>query len=338
MSTIFSRMDDVRDRIDLDRFNLNQSASWVILTPRFRTSRHVVALLIPNGAGEPRFVVKMPRLAGDGGGIAREARVLNALRERSPQVVGSIPEVVAWADGDRPLLIETALVGSPLTRAMVQTSPSRYIDEVVSWLIRLPRDNRGGAAPFERLIGEPLARFAESFPEGATERDLVARTLEVVEPVRAAPIPHVFEHGDLSNPNLIWLPAGRVGVVDWELAEEEGFPLHDLSFFLAFATFALRRSRRVEERLLAFDDAFFGRGGWAWSRVIAYAEGLGLDEALLSPLFVACWARYTAGLTVRIAGDPSVLDEEGAAWVRSNRYYRLWVHTLENLSRLGWRR
>ena len=55
-----------------------------------------------------------------------------------------------------------------------------------------------------------------------------------MQPLRAASVPRVFEHGDLSHPNLIWLPTGRVGVVDWELAEEEGFPLHDLSFFLAF--------------------------------------------------------------------------------------------------------
>jgi hypothetical protein len=56
------------------------------------------------------------------------------------------------------------------------------------------------------------------------------------------------------------------------------------------------------------------------------------------PLFVACWVRYAAGLTVRIAGDGPGLDEEGVGWVRENRYYRLWVHTLENLDRLAWGR
>jgi aminoglycoside phosphotransferase (APT) family kinase protein len=338
MNAILSRLDALRDRRDVDRLELDENTLSVILTPRFRTSRHIVALLIPDGAGEPRFVVKMPRLAGDGGGIAREARVLKALQESAPQVAGSIPEVVGWADGDRPLLIETALVGSPMTRAMVRTSPSRYIDEVVRWLIGLPREDHGETASFERLIEGPLERFAESFPKPAVERDLVARTFEVVEPLRGAPWPRVFEHGDLSHPNLIWLPDDRIGVVDWELAEEEGFPLHDLSFFLAFATSALRRARSPKEFVVALDDAFFSRGGWAWSRANAYADGFGLDEALLSPLFVACWARYTAGLTVRIAGDRSGLDDEAAAWVRENRYYRLWVHTLENLSRLGWRR
>jgi thiamine kinase-like enzyme len=338
MNAILTRVDALRDRLELDRVDLGEKARCVILTPRFRTSRHVVALLIPNGAGEPRFVVKMPRLEGDGAAIAHEARALTALRESDPRVAESIPEVVAWADGERPLLIETALVGPSMTRSMLRASPSRYIDEVVSWLIRLPRDDRGSAASFERLLVEPLSLFAESFPKAAAERELVARTLEIVQPLGAASVPRVFEHGDLSHPNLIWLRTGRVGVVDWELAEEEGFPLHDLSFFLAFATFALRRSRTVAECVLAFDDAFLGRGGWARSRAFAYANALELDEALLGPLFVACWARYTAGLTVRAGGDGSGLDEESIGWVRENRYYRLWIHTLENLGRLAWGR
>jgi aminoglycoside phosphotransferase len=338
MSAILSRLDDLRGRIDLDRFDLGEKTSCVILTPRFRTSRHVVALLIPNGAGEPRFVVKMPRLAGDGEGIAREARALTALRENCPEAVGSIPEVVAWMDGDRPLLIETALVGPPLSRPTLRANPLRFVDEVVSWLMRLPRDGGGGNGSFERLISQPLALFAELFPDEAPERELVARTLEIVEPLRHESLPHIFEHGDLGHPNLILLPSGRVGVLDWELAEERGLLLHDLSFFLAFATFALRKSRTVEECVLAFDDAFFQRGGWARPRVSAYADGLELDEALLTPLFAACWARYTARLAVRIGGDGAGLTEESAAWVRENRYYGLWNHTLENVRDLAWRR
>jgi hypothetical protein len=63
-----------------------------------------------------------------------------------------------------------------------------------------------------------------------------------------------------------------------------------------------------------------------------------LDKAVLAPLFLACWARYTAGLAVRIADDRSGLDEDGATWVRHNRYYRLWSHALENLGDLAWAR
>jgi aminoglycoside phosphotransferase (APT) family kinase protein len=335
MNAILARWSEVRDRSDVDRLDLGANPSCVLLTPRFRTSRHVVALLIPDGAAEPRFVVKTPRLAGDGDGIAREARVLLSLRETSPDVAASLPEVVAWVDGEHPLLVQTALIGPPMSSRTLRSNPSRWIDEVVSWLTRMPRSPSAGAAAFDELIEEPLSRFADLLPDEAPERTLVARTLEIVEPLRAAEVPRVVEHGDLSHPNLILLPAGRVGVVDWELAEEEGFPLHDLSFFLAFATFALRYPRQAKDHVRAFDDAFFRQGGSARPRMAAYADRLELDEALLAPLFVACWARYTARLAVRIGGDAAGLTDESAAWLRENRYYRLWNHTVENVSDLA---
>jgi aminoglycoside phosphotransferase (APT) family kinase protein len=338
MNAILARLDALPDRVDLDRFGLDESASCVLFTPRFRTSRHVVALLIPRGAREPRLVVKMPRLEGDGAGIAREALVLRELRGTCPDASPSVPQVVAYAGGDRPLLIETAFGGPLVTRATLRAAPTRCVDEVVKWLISLSSAPRDSSVPYERLIAEPLSRFADSFPEPAPEDELVARTLEIVEPLREASVPRVIEHGDLSHPNLILLPSGRVGVVDWELAEEDGFPLHDLSFFLAFSTFALRRCQRADEYLAAFHDAFFGRGGWARSRVRGYADALELDEEVLTSLFVACWARYTAQLVTRIGGGRPGLSEQDAAWVRDNRYYALWAHTLDHLEDLDWRR
>src|SRR6185295_18368583 len=106
VNAILSRVETLRRDGRLERFDLGKTPSCVLLTPRFRTSRHVVALLIPSGAGEPKLVVKMPRLAGDDDGIAREARVLTALREKSPSASESIPEVLTCEDGDRPLLVE----------------------------------------------------------------------------------------------------------------------------------------------------------------------------------------------------------------------------------------
>lgn len=338
MNAILTRVEALRDELQLDRFDVGERSSCVILTPHFRTSRHVVALLTPSGRAEPRLVVKVPRLYGDGEGIAREAKALAVLRQSCPSGAGSVPEVVGFADGGRPLLIETALVGPLLTAATLRASLSRSVDEVVRWLIGLAPAEQAGDGAFERLVAEPIGRFSDAFPEPAVEQDLVARTLEIVAPLGEARLPRVIEHGDLSHPNLIRLAAGGIGVVDWELAEVDGLPLHDLSFFLAFATFALRRTHGAEEDRDAFHDAFFGRGGWARSRVTAYADALGLDRSVLTPLFVACWARYTAQLVARIAGGRAGLSEESAAWVRQNRYYHLWVHALDNVTDLAWSR
>jgi hypothetical protein len=73
-----------------------ERASCILLTPRYRTSRHVVGLVVPEGAVEPKLVVKMPRVPGDSGGLAREAAVLRAVHEAWPNISKTVPRIVAF--------------------------------------------------------------------------------------------------------------------------------------------------------------------------------------------------------------------------------------------------
>jgi aminoglycoside phosphotransferase len=316
-----------------------ERASCILLTPRFRTSRHVVGLLVPEGAVEPKLVVKMPRVPGDSSGLVREAAVLRAVHEAWPDISETVPRIVAFEEGDGAVLVETALAGRLLGPGLLRREPTRYVDAVVAWLIELAATRRNGSEPgwYERMLEQPLKDVAESLPVPADEVDLVKRTLEFVEPLREAELPDVVEHGDLSYPNLIWTGENRVGVVDWELAEEHGLPLQDLAYFLTYATFALRRARDTTAQVAAFDDAFFARGGWARVRVEAYARDLALDRELLTPLFVFCWARSVARLVDRIGGEEAApMSEAAVAWIRQNRYYALWRHAIAHADRLVW--
>ena len=59
----------------------------------------------------------------------------------------------------------------------------------------------------------------------------------------------------------------------------------------------------------------------------------------LTPLFVLCWARYMSRLLLRLYNDdltPASVEPDTAAWLRENRYYALWRHTLNHLDELGW--
>lgn len=309
-----------------------QDFSFVLLTPRFRTSRHAVSLLVPRGSTEPTLVAKRPRLADDVEGIAQEASVIAAV-EASSGTAGTIPRVIAFEpSAPQPVLVETALAGETITPAMLRGSPSTYVEATVSWLARLPTaPAESDPSWYERLVERPLELFAEAFPAEGEESRLVDRTLSLVEPVRNASFPLVLEHGDLSHPNLIRLRDGRVGVLDWELGEERGLPLHDLCFFLAYVAFATRRARATTELVAAFDEAFIGPDAWAASTLRAYADRLGLQADVIVPLFVCCWARYTSRLVSRAEGELG--DEEQnagtATWLRGNRYYALWKRAVE---------
>lgn len=322
-------------------------APFVLLTPRFRASRHVVSLLLPPGSDEPVLVAKRPRLPGDIEGIAREATMLAAAEAIGEKAVGTIPTSVAFRpEGRHPVLVETALAGEPITPAVLRREPDRIVALVLDWLTQLPRaEAELDPGWFERLLELPLRRLAACFPAGAEEHALVERTLELCEALRTASFPLVLEHGDLCHPNLLRLADGRVGVLDWELGEERGLPLHDLCFFLAYAASAPRR--RGEAQLVrGFHEAFFEPQGFGARAVAAYVERLRIANDLTAPLFVACWARYTSRLVSRIEGERDLDGEDGTteaaaedtlAWLRGNRYYALWTHSVESAGafRLG---
>lgn len=332
------------ERLELGT-NLAERLAFVVVTPRFRASRHVVFLGVLPESVEPVLVAKLPRLRNDRSGIAREAEILSALHARRAHGFDSIPRLIALDDSIYPLLLETALRGQPLTSADVRRRPNECIHAVLVWLSELhglerrPRTlDRFG---YEELVERPLRRFCRAFGPGSPEDALVERTLKLLDGLADAGLPRVCEHGDLSEPNLLRLPDGRLGVVDWELAVLDGLPAQDLCFFLTYVAFSRERERTLAAQRQAFHQAFGAPEAWARPIVGAQLQTLGVDPGLAVPLLVACFARQTAALLGRISG----LDDDGSvstagwrdddararrtrAWIRQNRYYSLWEHAL----------
>jgi aminoglycoside phosphotransferase (APT) family kinase protein len=333
-----------RQRLNLERYGAPEELSYVVLTPRFRTSNNVVFLMLAKGQPSPVLVVKMPRLAGDNASIEREAANLLAVQASRPGGFDSIPCVVAFEQHhDRPILVETALVGQPMNRTAVRHDSASACEAVTRWLtgVQQPTSSPTSVDPhwFERLVKAPLRHFANTFPLSAGEAQLLEQTWELIQPLRDASVPLVFEHGDLSHPNILLLEDGEVGVIDWELAEPHGLPACDLFFFLSYAAFARHNAYSNDDCLSAFHTAFFGPQAWTRPYIEDYATQLGLPLHLLTPLFVLCWARYTAGLLLRL-GHTEVpqapLDPDTVTWLRASRYLALWQYTLAHVNELGW--
>jgi aminoglycoside phosphotransferase (APT) family kinase protein len=267
----------------------------------------VIALVLDERQA-PALVGKLPRGNRDAGGLAREAESLRevgqALRSGAES---SVPAVLAWDEGPpRPLLLESALHGAPLSPAVLRRDRHhRFAKAVAAWLERLAlatADTPDGHDWHERLVRAPLWEVAAAAPE---LRGLAELTVERSEKLLASPLPLVFEHGDLCHPNLLVREDGRVGVLDWERAQAAGLPGYDLFFFLAYAADAGR------DRPACLLDAFFGRPAWAWDIAESYALGLGIDRSLLRPLLAVSCARAIAA---------------GAA---GRRHLELWRHALE---------
>jgi len=238
------------------------------------------------------------------------------------------------------ILLETAMGGLALDRATVRRSARGSCDATLAWLTEVQKatrqapDSAGGW--FERLIERQLLDLEATFP---ADEKLIARTRELSRPLSTANLALVLEHGDLSHPNLLVNRDGRLAVIDWELAETQGLPATDLFFFLAYVARALSRTRSSIESVAAVDRAFFGRRSWARTYVRRYAQAMALPQDMLTPLFIACWARQVSGLARRTAeGGENSRPMAGSwvDWVRQDWRFAVLRHAVDRADRLCW--
>ena len=259
---------DHRELCRLDQYNLSDKLDCVLLAPRFRASSHILFLIFSRGNPEPTLVVKVPRLAGINDSVEREAANLCAIQASRPEGFNSIPHLVALQEShNRKILIETALSGRAMDPTIVRKNHKKCIEMTIDWLYSIYISTRCPAMVtpnwFERLVEQPIQGFARKIPLNEEESCLLNRTRETAEALREMDLPIVFEHGDLSHPNILLLDQGSIGVVDWEQAEPLGLPACDLFFFLAYVGFAMNKSRENGDYLAAFQSAFFGKDAWS---------------------------------------------------------------------------
>lgn len=305
----------------------------VLLTPRFPASRHVIFLVTKRNSGDLLMVAKVPRLRDAGGSIEREARNLIAIQALRPEGFDTIPRILAFERfRGYPVLLETALNGHAISPSLIRGEADFYRRAVIEWLAELSTPTSAAEAWYKH-IGERPLRYLEA-NLGAEEQPLLARLREAVRPLHAAHLPFVVEHGDLSHPNLIMLPSGKVGAVDWELSEVQGMVASDLFFFLSYIAFSLAKSNETGDFLGPFDAAFFGPDAWTGPYIGLYAARVGIPIGLLAPLFALSWTRYLSNLLVRLrVGGDGPADAATLARLRSDRYYAIWRHAVLNIDR-----
>ncbi|MHA7264332.1 aminoglycoside phosphotransferase family protein [Arthrobacter sp. TMN-37] len=329
MDTILREHLEVSDR---ELYGIGHKWATVLLTPQFVTSRHVVALVFAVGSTRPVLVVKVPRRPGDNEGVLRETDMLRRLG--AADAATGIPEVVAAFEvGSHAVLIETAMTGAPLEPERVVADPTRAVRAGERFMARLPvtRPAAENAGWYERTIESPMRRLARLLPEDDELALLVERTHALLRPLADADLPAVFEHGDLSHPNLFLQADGSLQVVDWERSSPDGLPGHDLVFFLQYLSESVAGAYTRQRQTAAFDAAF-GPGGWALDHLRRHLGARGVDPDLATSLTLATWARSAATLAYRLEGDNR--RHQGADSIRAaitgDRDFWLWRHLVDS--------
>ncbi|UVJ39571.1 aminoglycoside phosphotransferase family protein [Arthrobacter sp. CJ23] len=308
----------------------------VLLTPRFVTSRHVVALIFATGSQEPGLVVKVPRQPGENDSLRHEAEVLRALKIAGVGPSMGVPEVVSVCEvAAHTVLVETAVTGTPLDPRLVAADLPGAVSAGADFVDALPclRSARQNQGWYERTITRPLEALSVMVSPEPEVDALVEHTHELLAPLRSAELPAVVEHGDLSHPNLFLQADGKLQAVDWERSSTDGLPGHDLVFYLQYLSESNERAFSREDQLGAYDAAF-GARGWALGHLARHLALRGVDVGLLPQLVIASWARSAATLAYRLEGqsDPGHGTDQVRSAVMSDRDFWLWRHAVTGSS------
>jgi aminoglycoside phosphotransferase (APT) family kinase protein len=321
------------EELELDRYGIGRRWESVLLTPRFVTSRHVVALVFAAEAHEPSLVVKVPRQPGENDSVRHEADVLRQLNTGAEGSAIGVPQVVTVCDvGAHTVLVETAVTGAPLDPRLVAADLRGAVSAGTAFVDALPCTQAAARNEgwYDRTISHPLEALTGLVSREPEIAALVERTHEILAPLRHAQLPAVVEHGDLSHPNLFLKPHGGLQVVDWERARTDGVPGHDLVFYLQYLSESSEHAFTRGNQLAAFEKAF-GPGGWALAPLASHLELRGVEAGLLPLLIIATWARSAATLAYRLEGqaDAAHGTEQLRQAVASDRDYWLWRHAVE---------
>jgi len=313
--------------------------SCVFLTPRFRTSSHIIIFVLDEKHRSPVLLAKVPRLPGDDGPLQREARNLRCAQDSREGGFRSIPRVVAFEENSsHRFLVESIVPGRPLRPDAIRLRPEDTIQKTIDWLFEFQSASVADAQPlatvFSGRIAEQLAILDRFLPESGEERAALETTREEIDILAKSGLCTVFEHGDYAPPNILVDSDGNIGIVDWELAEPQGVPLTDVLFFLTSAAFARARAGNGQNRVLAFQNAFYGDDPWACKFVRRFCERFEIETELVRSLMVLCWARYAANILTRLHADltPGSKEyEDTLRWFTQNPYCAIWCYASRNM-------
>jgi hypothetical protein len=256
------------------------------------------------GAKQAPIVAKVGEAASSR--LDREATILLevAPSARLAGVDVPKPRFVRRLSG-RSVLLEDRLAGE-VAAALLASRPhafSSVVRSVADWLVVWHRSTAVlrtlEPAELRRYVLEPAEKLAGELPNG---EDYVWWLSERARDVAAAPVPLVNAHNDLTMFNVL---VGRkgLGVVDWESAAVDRFPLTDFAYAAVDAASA---AARYEDRAAAFEDCFSSDGRHVrlvgqLLRSLATAVGAAENVAELS--FHACWLHHAANEQRNAATD-----------------------------------
>ena len=265
----------------------------VVAVRGWRGAHDSVLLHLLGADGAHAAVAKVARAGAESGEAAALARLggaAEAAGARVPRVLGSgrasgrAVTVLGVVPGRRAVLE----VGRSAARA--EGVLRRAADWLEAWNRATVQALPLGADALEREVLEPLRLLGPLLHDGGA---YAGRVRSLCARVEGRALPRVATHGDLTLHNLL-LDGAALGVVDWEAARPDGWPLADLEYA---ATDAMAAAGGYRDRAAAWAQCFRPGGAWAGElagRRARLADALGIPPPYAELCRHACWLRHAA--------------------------------------------
>ncbi len=308
-----------------------ETRRWAFAARGEYNTQKPVFLLYEPGGDAAVAIVKATRDVRFGVRLEAERDALRSL-ESYRWRTARVPRVLFDGHhGSFAFLAETVLDGRPFERVANPGRPDPWLDAAIDFFVELAQSTARPA--LGRDHAEALRPLVERFLELWVLPDHEAATLrgDLETLAAAGALPAVFVHGDPGTWNLLAQADGRIGVLDWEAAEEAGPPMWDLV--------------RLVHSYAALDRGS-ARFGGAYQRAAAHL----VDGSPLTPTLAGAFRRYRDALElptmpvpalVRLAWLCRALKEAnrlGPADLDRGHHARLLRRLLSRPDAPGWRR
>lgn len=196
--------------------------------------------------------------------------------------------------GGRPVAMVTPVAGVPASRWLAgrEARMVELVRRLAGLLEPWARSTRAprpwSDAELESELLEPARRVAPRLAGGA---EYVAWLALRCGEMRAASVPRVATHGDMTMSNVL-VADGDPGVVDWEHARADGLPSVDLLYAITDAAAAVDGYR---DRVAAWRRCFIPGGDrepWVSGLRRQVERAVGIDPGIAALCEHACWLHH----------------------------------------------
>jgi hypothetical protein len=312
--------------------------SFSLLTGGRESISKAVGLLTEAGTLQPGVVVKWPRTAAAGRGLAREGDNLRLLAQgRADALQLGVPQLIRQHETDvGPALVESMLAGVPLTRSLNRATHRSIALQAAEKLADFGGQTRGGWRRHADWRGATVAPIEHRFVElvgDVVEPRLLAKAQRTLATMEDLPV--CMEHRDMGPWNILVDGKGDWQAADWESSVGIGLPFTDLWYFLTWA--ALSVEHLFEGDLAGsyprLTDPGTATGDVNGAAVERYAATLGLTAEAVAALRMLTWMIHVPSEVSRLERAGSTPLHPGT--LRGATFVRLWEHEVRRIPG-GW--